>query len=236
MHIWPLLKRVNRIPRLSSVMLTPGIRLTSSNQSNEKPPSSIKPYPSNSSLRVDSPIDTFSLNPPSTAEDTSVASQPSTSYMHTLFVCTKCTRTEPDSRVCTSSATCRLSNTSTNHISDMEDLGLPSRPKTGVMLYKRLLERHNKAGSPTYAFRDRLHIVGTECLSKCDQSNVIAFTAPKKYTYQFGDIRHEDAEQMRDVLEFTRSWMESKDGFSKTMTRPKGLKRNVLARIPPLPI
>jgi predicted metal-binding protein len=37
------------------------------------------------------------------------------------------------------------------------------------------------------------------------------------------------------VMEFVNMWVNSADGFSKTRTRPKGMKENITARIPPLP-
>jgi len=82
----------------------------------------------------------------------------------------------------------------------------------------------------------RLTLVPVDCLSTCNRGNVVALSAPGKYTYQFGDLDETSPEQLQDLLTFTEQWMASPDGFSKSATRPKRMRGNILSRIPPLPL
>jgi predicted metal-binding protein len=108
----------------------------------------------------------------------------------------------------------------------MEDLLPQPKPKTGQVLYDRLKELSVQD--------DIVQIVPVGCLSACDRGNVIAMGARGKYTYQFGDLDETDPEQIDHVLQFVRQWVDSSDGFSKRSTRPKRMRSNALARVPPI--
>lgn len=149
---------------------------------------------------------------------------------HTLYVCTKCTRKCPQPP--SSPQDCRM-GTGDAPLIDMEDLLPLPKPKTGQVLFSKLKERHAQRDAPTHDL-DNLQIVPVNCLSSCDRGNAIAMGAHGKYTYQFGDLDETDAEQVNDVLLFTRQWVDSSDGFSKARTRPKRMRSNTLARVPPL--
>jgi len=58
--------------------------------------------------------------------------------------------------------------------------------------------------------------------------------APGKYSYQFGDVDERDPKQLEAVLGFVEDWVQSEDGFTKSRTRPEGMRKNILARIPPV--
>lgn len=142
----------------------------------------------------------------------------------TLYVCTKCTRTADDQD---SQSPCRFSNNNAP-LADMEDLIPPPKPKSGQVLYNKLLERRKRLANP-------IQVVPVDCLSACTRGNVVALAGDAKYTYQFGDVDERDEEQVEQVVEFANNWMQSSDGFSKQKTRPRRMRGNCLARVPPLP-
>jgi len=142
---------------------------------------------------------------------------------HTLYVCTKCTRKTDDRDL----GSCRLATGDTGGVADMEDLIPPPKPKTGQLLYQTVVQRNQTAD---------LVIQPVNCLSACGRGNVVAMAGGGKYTYQFGDVDERDEEQVGELLQFCEQWMESKDGFSKAKTRPRRMRSNCLARVPPLPV
>ncbi|KAJ1971732.1 hypothetical protein H4R35_005091 [Dimargaris xerosporica] len=83
--------------------------------------------------------------------------------------------------------------------------------------------------------RRRIKIQPVECLSVCDRANAIAFAAPSKYIYQFADIDHTDPGALHDIMQFAYDYIHSADGYTKTKHRPNRLRRNITARIPPMP-
>jgi len=143
---------------------------------------------------------------------------------HTLYICTKCTRKADDRDL----ESCRLATGTTGGaIADMEDLVPPPKPRTGQLLYQTVIQRNNMPD---------LVIQPVSCLSACSRGNVVAMAGGGKYTYQFGDVDERDEEQVGEVLQFCEQWMESKDGFSKARSRPRRMRSNCLARVPPLPV
>jgi predicted metal-binding protein len=68
------------------------------------------------------------------------------------------------------------------------------------------------------------------CLAGCDRPVAVAFVAPFKATYLFGDIDPENDAQA--LLEFARQYRSMEDGWSKESERPPGLRGKTLARIP----
>lgn len=71
-----------------------------------------------------------------------------------------------------------------------------------------------------------------QCLSVCKRPCTVAFTAPGRYTYVFGDLDPETSAAA--VLEGARSYREQQDGYMLWRERPEALRRGVVARIPPL--
>ncbi|KAI9502516.1 hypothetical protein BX070DRAFT_226292 [Coemansia spiralis] len=154
---------------------------------------------------------------------------------------------------------CKLRPRDGRLVDDMEDLVMPMTPKmytdgrrktTGRMLYENLRALHTQHehmkeraachGSADSAVRDcpnavksRLRIVPVNCLSMCHLGNVIAVSAPGKFSYQFGAMHENDSEDMQAILQFAEDYIESPEGFTKNKTRPPRLSRNILSRIPP---
>lgn len=78
-------------------------------------------------------------------------------------------------------------------------------------------------------------IKSIECMSACDRSCVVAFTAPGKLTYLFGDLSS-NVETLpaisAAVLECASLYLTKPDGLMPWSERPELLKQGILARIP----
>lgn len=69
----------------------------------------------------------------------------------------------------------------------------------------------------------------TDCLSGCTRASALAFRAPGKTAYLFGEITSAD---VPDILTFARLYLAAPDG-NLTDARPLGsLRTKALARIP----
>ena len=72
-------------------------------------------------------------------------------------------------------------------------------------------------------------ITGTDCMSGCTRASTIAFRAPGKMAYLFGDLTGDD---LPDLLTFAALYAASTDG-TLTDARPLGaLRSKAIARIP----
>jgi len=72
-------------------------------------------------------------------------------------------------------------------------------------------------------------VAGVDCMSGCTHPSTIAFRAPGKTAYLFGDITEDD---LPDILTFLRLYAASADG-TLADARPLGsLRLKALARIP----
>lgn len=78
---------------------------------------------------------------------------------------------------------------------------------------------------------DQFSIQGVECMSACSHSVAIAFVAPGKLTYLFGDLPVEGS--CDAVLKCAGQYYHKLDGFLSWSERPEALKRGILAKIPP---
>ncbi|MBC9246044.1 DUF1636 domain-containing protein [Paracoccus sp. 11-3] len=68
------------------------------------------------------------------------------------------------------------------------------------------------------------------CMAGCDRPLAVAFTAPGKASYLFGDV---DAERdAPHLIAFARLYCTLPDGWSNERQRPRGLAGKTLARIP----
>jgi predicted metal-binding protein len=97
----------------------------------------------------------------------------------------------------------------------------------GQELLERLTVQHSN-----WELQSSFPIQAVECMSSCNRHCVIAFSAPGKYTYLFGDIPP-DAD-VEAVLECANLYAETADGFLPWSVRPQPLKNGILARIPPI--
>jgi len=78
-----------------------------------------------------------------------------------------------------------------------------------------------------------------QCLSTCSHACAIAFLAPNKLTYLFGDLPIEDNQiesTATTVLECAAQYYTHPEGLLSYQERPELLKNRVIARIPPLPV
>ncbi len=78
-----------------------------------------------------------------------------------------------------------------------------------------------------------LEIVPVECLSNCERSCTAAVSAPGKWTYVVG---HLDPEQhAADILHFAELHHATADGLTVWRERPVHIRKNTIARVPPMP-
>jgi predicted metal-binding protein len=75
-------------------------------------------------------------------------------------------------------------------------------------------------------------VVPVECLSNCSRGCTAAFAGPGKWTYVVGDL--DPAEHVADILAFARQHDAHPEGVPVWRDRPAHIRRNVVARIPPL--
>ncbi|MDZ8136588.1 MAG: DUF1636 family protein [Nostoc sp. DedQUE04] len=83
-----------------------------------------------------------------------------------------------------------------------------------------------------WELRNKFHIQGVECMSACNHSCVIAFTAEGKSTYLFGDLPVDGCASA--VLKCATQYYTKPDGLLPWSERPEPLKKGILAKIPPL--
>ena len=77
-----------------------------------------------------------------------------------------------------------------------------------------------------------LDVQPVECLSNCTRSCTVAVAAPGKWTYVVG---HLDPERhVSDMVQFARLHRASPDGLTVWRDRPAHVRKNTIARVPPL--
>ena len=85
---------------------------------------------------------------------------------------------------------------------------------------------------------EALSIQPTECLGACEQNCAIALSASGKHTYLFGNLPTDD-ERLEStaaaVMTGASQYCAKPDGTLSYIKCPELLKKNVLAKIPPLP-
>jgi predicted metal-binding protein len=75
----------------------------------------------------------------------------------------------------------------------------------------------------------QFRVTATECMSGCTRPAVVAFRAPGKTAYLFGDLSGAD---LPGLLTFARAYLDSPDGTFAD-ARPLGtLRAKAIARIP----
>ncbi|MEO9574243.1 MAG: DUF1636 domain-containing protein [Tateyamaria sp.] len=113
--------------------------------------------------------------------------------------------------VCTS---CRLKGTAT-------------RPGKELILHLRTALAETRDEMP-----ERYAVGGASCMAGCDHSCTVAFQAPRKASYLFGDI--DPSEDLGDLLAFARDYALLSDGWCSSVDRPSKLRKSTLARVPAL--
>jgi predicted metal-binding protein len=94
------------------------------------------------------------------------------------------------------------------------------------------LLQHLQEMAQDWDLRDEFPIQAVECMSACNRSCVVAFTAQGKITYLFGDLAVEDSASA--VLECASQYYNKANGLLPWSERPDALKKGILAKIPPL--
>jgi predicted metal-binding protein len=79
-----------------------------------------------------------------------------------------------------------------------------------------------------------IEIVPIECLSNCTRGCTVAVSAPGKWTYVIGAL--DPAQHADDVLQFARLHQAHADGLPVWRERPPYIRKNTIARVPPLPV
>lgn len=76
-----------------------------------------------------------------------------------------------------------------------------------------------------------LRVRGMACMSGCSRACTVAFQAPGKHSYYFGDLPA-DAETASQVIACAQLHLRSDDGNLARNARPERLRSGILARLP----
>ena len=79
-----------------------------------------------------------------------------------------------------------------------------------------------------------LDVQPVECLSNCTRSCTAAVAAPGKWTYVVGHL--DPDRNVPDMVHFARLHRASADGLTVWRERPDHVRKNTIARVPPMPI
>jgi predicted metal-binding protein len=99
-----------------------------------------------------------------------------------------------------------------------------SEPRAGAKLLAALQNSLNETN-------DSIRLEGVECLSVCKRPCTVAFSAPGKWTYVYGDFSSETAPET--ILAGAALYSAAEDGLIPWKMRPDALKKGVVARLPP---
>jgi predicted metal-binding protein len=106
--------------------------------------------------------------------------------------------------------------------------------KVGVSGGEKLLKKLTQQDRFRYS-KNELAIESVQCMSACSHACVVAFTAPNKFTYVFGDLSC-DADNLSAtsaaVLDCASLYCQKPDGVMPWAERPETLKKGIIARIP----
>jgi len=109
-------------------------------------------------------------------------------------------------------------------------------PRPGARLFAALKQRaaaaEDRALDALESDAIQIDVMPVECLSNCQRACTAALSAPGKWTYVVGELdpdRHVD-----DMLAFARLHDASSDGLTAWRERPAHVRKNTIARVPPL--
>ncbi|MDR7094283.1 DUF1636 family protein [Hydrogenophaga laconesensis] len=100
-------------------------------------------------------------------------------------------------------------------------------PAAGAALFEAV-----QAARQHGPINNAVRVRGMACLSSCSRACSVAFQAPGKYTYLFGDLVP-DAETAEHVLACAGQHATASDGNLLRNERPARLRSGILARLPP---
>lgn len=97
----------------------------------------------------------------------------------------------------------------------------PAAPRDGLLLAEAL----EAAGLP---------VRRQECLSACSRGCAVAFTGPGRWTYVQGAL--DPARDLEGVILMARAYAAAPEGLVPWRERPEIIRKNTVARVPPLEI
>ena len=102
-------------------------------------------------------------------------------------------------------------------------------PAAGAALFDavQIAQLHDDAG-----VFSNVRVRGVECLNSCSRACSVAFQAPGKHTYLFGDLVPDD-ETAEHVLLCAAQHARASDGALVRNDRPARLRSGILAKLPP---
>jgi predicted metal-binding protein len=81
--------------------------------------------------------------------------------------------------------------------------------------------------------KSEIEVVPVECLSNCTRSCTAAVAAAGKWTYVVGHL--DPDRNVDDMLQFARAHHATPDGLTVWRERPEHIRKNTIARVPPMP-
>jgi predicted metal-binding protein len=99
----------------------------------------------------------------------------------------------------------------------------------GYLLLSELTDRVTN-----WPLAEEFEIEGVKCMGACNRPCAIAFAAPHKSTYLFGDLNHSDSltDISTDVLACAAIYHQAPDGAMPWSARPERLKKGLIGRVP----
>jgi predicted metal-binding protein len=97
----------------------------------------------------------------------------------------------------------------------------------GLLLHDAVVARFEN-----WPQRNDFEVRGVACMNGCTRACTVAFSAPGKATYFFGDLKPEEA--AAQILECAELYGRSTDGIMERKERPQTFRSGILARIPPI--
>ncbi len=97
----------------------------------------------------------------------------------------------------------------------------------GARFADRLIDAIHQSHGALPAF----HLRGVACMSQCKRPCVVALTAPRRYTFVFGDL--DPLDHAAAVLDLLPLYAADPQGRMPRPDRPAPLQAGILGRIPP---
>ncbi|WP_460564639.1 DUF1636 domain-containing protein [Hydrogenophaga aquatica] len=102
-------------------------------------------------------------------------------------------------------------------------------PAAGALLFDAVQAAQSADASGQWS---RVRVRGMACMSGCSRACTVAFQAPGKHSYLFGDLTPV-AGLAEQVLACARLHADAPDGTLARGERPEGLRNGILAKLPP---
>lgn len=102
-------------------------------------------------------------------------------------------------------------------------------PAAGAALFDAVLIAQLQDDAGAFA---QVRVRGEACLNSCSRACSVAFQAPGKHTYLFGDLVPDD-ETAQHVLMCAAQHAAANDGVLVRNERPARLRSGILAKLPP---